>query len=168
MGCENSRTGGLIARRVEMADYKNLMNLVEEVRGLVSYDEVQNCKDHAASALSEYLEDQLEDSLEDSLEEADKVSGKFKKGTEHNPFRYLKKGKALGPGPKGRIHKPTRYWTCRCSNYRCLCRGSEGERKRVNIGRGYKKTYNNLYRRWKAKHASRFKPGKVFRSRKQK
>lgn len=147
-----------------MADYENLMSLVEEVRGLVAYDELEERKSEAAAQLSGYLEGQLEE----PIEEADKVSGKFKKGTMHNPFRHLKKGKALGPGPKGRVHKPTRYWTCRCAGYRCMCRGSEGERKRVNIGRGYKKTYNTLYRRWRAKHASRFKPGKVFRSRKPK
>ena len=117
-----------------MANYEELRGLVEEVKDLLS-----------------------------TIEEAD-AKGKFAKAkSQHNPFRWVKKGKAIGPGPRGRENRKKGYWSCKCAGYRCLCKGSEGERKRVVIGRAYKQRYNVAYRKWRAKHAARYTyPGAIF------
>jgi hypothetical protein len=147
-----------------MADYENLMSLVEEVRGLVAYDELEECKGRAALRLYDYFEGRHE-----ALNE---------KRKKHNPFRYLK-GKSLGPtnstvatkaGP--RKHAPTGVWTCKCETpYVCYCKGTRvdsetGEevkvRKKVTIDKKYKTTYNRLYRSWREKNKKLFRPGKRF------
>jgi hypothetical protein len=120
-----------------MENYKSISNLVEEIRGILDLTEAGD---------------------------PDKgIKGKFKGGTKHNPFKRLKKGKSLGPGPKGSTAVPGKkrgYWRCRCMSYKCLCRGTEGEKKVVMIKKGYKNTYNKLYRKWRKTHASRYAPGK--------
>lgn len=91
------------------------------------------------------------------------VQGKFKQTTKHSPFKYVKKGKGLGPAVRGSTTNPGKkkgYWKCRCASYRCHCKGSEGEKKVVHIDRGYKRTYNIAYRKWRKKHAARFMPSK--------
>lgn len=98
-----------------------------------------------------------------------KPSGKSK--NVHNPFRWLKKGKKLGPGPKKRIHRPAKYWACKCRRYSCRCTGKKGEKKVVNIARDYKNSYNKLYRKWRSSPSQRkrFKYGgkaSPFRARK--
>jgi hypothetical protein len=129
-----------VVKEAKMGNYDSVRSLVEEVRGILDLDE--------------------EDLQEISNQ---KAAAKFKGTTKHNPFKRLKKGKSLGAGPKGSTTVPGRkrgYWRCRCQSYKCLCRGSEGEKKRVNIGKGYKKSYNILYRKWRKKHASKYSPAK--------
>ena len=82
-----------------------------------------------------------------------KASGKSKNAK--NPFRWLKKGKKLGPGPRKRVHRPAKYWACKCRQYSCKCTGRKGEKKVVNIDKGYKGTYNKQYRAWRKKPAQR-------------
>lgn len=126
-----------------MANYEELMGLVEEVRDLMNNIVEAKQPPHMA---------------------------KFKKPTLHNPFRHVKKGKALGPGPRGGgpLGKKAGYWRCRCINYTCACKGSEGEKKTVKIDDGYKFTYNIAYRKWRKNHPGQYKPGKVFKVRKPK
>lgn len=118
-----------------MRDYKAILGLVEEVRDLLHLNEA-----------------------------GDKaIKGKFKQGTMHNPFKYLKKNKRLGPAVRGSDRVPGAkkgYWKCRCMSYTCHCKGSEGEKKTVRIDRGYKNTYNIAYRKWRKTHASKYAPGK--------
>lgn len=131
--------GSLIGVKEEakVENYDRVMGLVEDVRDILDLHE----QDKASK----------------------KIKGKFKKATKHNPFKYLKKGKALGPGPRGSTEVPgtkTGYWRCRCHSYKCLCRGTEGERKRVDIEKGYKATYNKAYRKWRKRHKNKYQPGK--------
>ena len=91
------------------------------------------------------------------------VQGKFKQTTKHSPFKYVKKGKGLGPAVRGSTTNPGKkkgYWKCRCASYRCHCKGSEGEKKVVHIDHGYKNTYNIAYRKWRKKHAAKYLPSK--------
>jgi ribosomal protein L39E len=157
MGRENSRTGGLIARRLKMADYENLMNLVEEVRGLVAYDELEEYKGLAAVRLSEYLENQL-----DELPELQQEGFKPKK---HNPFRGLARGKkkigpAEVPGHKPTARERKNYWTCvKKGDKEYLCTHGTGKkrvRKWVTIDKSNKNTYNKAYRKWRAANSDHF------------
>jgi hypothetical protein len=90
------------------------------------------------------------------------MKGKFKKRTGRSPF---KRSRVLGPAKTG-VAKPTKrtfrgYWKCRkVGAYKQLCLGSEGERKTVHILKAYKKKYNKAYRRYRAKHQSKFGKGK--------
>lgn len=129
---------GVVKEEAKMENYDSVRSLVEEVRGILDLDGPED------------------------LSEDKKLMGKFKKGTKHNPFKRVKKGKGLGPGPRGSTTVPgtkRNYWKCRCQSYKCLCRGSEGEKKRVKIGRSYKSTYNIAYRKWRKKKAKEYAPG---------
>lgn len=130
---------GVVKEEAEMENYDSVRSLVEEVRGILDLDQ--------------------EDGV---LSETKKLMGKFKKGTKHNPFKRVKKGKGLGPGPRGSTAVPGKkrnYWKCRCQSYKCLCRGSENEKKIVKIGRSYKSSYNIAYRKWRKKKAKEYEPG---------
>lgn len=121
-----------VVKEAKMENYDSVRSLVEEVRGILDLDENK------------------------------KLMGKFKKGTKHNPFKRVKKGKGLGPGPRGSTKVPGKkrnYWKCRCQSYKCLCRGSEGEKKTVKIDRSYKDTYNVAYRKYRKKRAKEYQPG---------
>lgn len=130
-----------------MANYTRILKLVEEVRGLLGLEE--------AKMSSADVGDEGTDK---------KIKGKFKAGTAQNPFKYLKKGKKLGPAVRGSDRNPGSkkgYWSCRCHSYKCLCKGSQGEKKVVLIDRGYKKKYNRDYTRWRDNHAGTYAPGKT-------
>lgn len=129
-----------------MESYDKIMNLVEEVRGLLNLDE----KLHHMTQK--------------------KIMKKHASSTKHNPFKNLKKGKSLGPTSKAvakikgpRKHGKAGVWRCRCQSYECVCTGKTAEgksvTKHVRIGRGYKKGYNARYRVWRAKNKTRFAPG---------
>lgn len=121
-----------------MANYSEIMGLVEEVRDILEGVE--------------------------SLEEA-------KSASKHNPFRWVKKGKPIGVGPRKRKMKARGFWKCKCSSYSCNCRGIDGPvkgtKKKVRIDRAYKSKYNQVYAKFRKKHASRYAPGKasVFKKR---
>lgn len=121
-----------------MANYSEIMSLVEEVRDILGGEEV--------------------------LDEA-------KGASKHNPFRWVKKGKSIGVGPRKRTMKKRGYWKCKCSSYSCNCRAVEGPdkgtKKKVRIDRAYKTKYNKQYAKFRKKHASRYAPGKasVFKKR---
>lgn len=121
-----------------METYRELMEMVEEVRSLLDLSEAETAP------------------------KGKKIAAKFKKVTAHNPFIRLKKGKRLGPAVRGSSSRPgmqRRYWNCRCRGYQCLCKGAKGEKKTVIIGRSYKNSYNVAYRRWRKTHASKYVPG---------
>jgi hypothetical protein len=84
-----------------------------------------------------------------SLEEAEKLIEEaqrlFEVGKEHWPY---KNKSTLGPGPLKGTNKQSDFWDCNCSNYRCTCKGPEGQRKIVKIKKAYKKWYNKLYKAW--------------------
>lgn len=77
----------------------------------------------------------------------------------HNPFRRKStlgpanvKKYAQGGVPKGTRTVPrTNYWSCRCANYKCKCKGKNGENKTVVIDKSYKGRYNVAYARWIAR-----------------
>lgn len=114
-----------------MANYREILNLVEEVRDILA------------------------------LERSGELTEAPKKMSKHNPFRWVKKGKPIGVGPRGRKNKKTGNWSCRCAvPYECMCKGPGGKRKVVTIDRAYKAKYNKIYRKWRKKHAKRYAPGK--------
>jgi hypothetical protein len=95
------------------------------------------------------------------------------KGSKHNPFRNLKKGKNLGPAVRGDATHPGSskgLWRCRCSAYKCHCIGKDesnkGQKKNVFINKAYKARYNILYRKWRKIHANKYAPGKDSRFKK--
>lgn len=130
-----------------MENYESIMGLVEEVRDILSLHEAKKKKAaHPADA--------------DPEGHKKVVMGKFKKATPHNPFKRLKKGKALGAGPRGSTTVPGKKrgrYRCRCHSYKCLCRDSETKKiKTVKIEKGWKNTYNIAYRKWRKKHANKY------------
>jgi hypothetical protein len=102
-------------------------------------------------------------SLTEDLEELLESPG----GKKHSPFKTAAK---IGPGPrhgwphggKWRMkHKKRDYWDCKCSNYKCKCKGKEGENKTVNINRGWKKTYNKLFKAYHKAKMDVAAPGRI-------
>jgi hypothetical protein len=65
-----------------------------------------------------------------------------------------KTARRLGKGPRGAPYKYKRdYWTCSGSNYKYVCKGKEGERKKIKRDPDVKADYNQEYKKWwKAKH----------------
>lgn len=134
-----------------MANYQKIMSLVEEVKDILDLTEAPD------SATKKAFH---------------KAVGKPKL---HNPFRFVKKGKAIGYGP-GLVRGPRKVkkkaeWKCHCNSaYKCLCKGGpDGNTwKHVNIDKGYKMRYNKKYRQWRSKHPNQYAPGKgsVFKARK--
>jgi len=133
--------------------YEKIMGLVEDVRGIIGLHESKK-----------------------------KIAKKFKKGTPHDPFKNVKskkpigktKGVASNPRLNYAIRPKARRWRCRCHGYKCHCKGfapvmKDGKpvkgkyrkvTKKVNIDRGYKKTYNMKYKKWRAANPKHFSPGK--------
>jgi preprotein translocase subunit Sss1 len=121
------------------------------------------------------LVEEVKDILTEKDAETKAVKKAAKKPSKHNPFKFVKKGKAIGFGP-GLVRGPRKVkkkaqWRCKCtSKYNCLCiGGADGKtKKRVAIDKGYKMRYNKAYRKWRAKHPNQYAPGKgsVFRARK--
>lgn len=80
-----------------------------------------------------------------------KGKGKPKKKAT-DPSQYPFKNYAhLGPGPRSGENDEEDYWKCNCKNYKCNCTGASGEKKKVNIGREYKREYNKEYKAWRRK-----------------
>ena len=118
-----------------MADFKEIMNLVEEVRDILDLNEIFDSHDTSHGK---------------GRSKASKAIAKS--NARQNPFRWLKKGKALDKGPKKRVNfKKRGKWKCKCASYKCLCKskGAGGKVifKKVKIEKGYKKSYNKLYRK---------------------
>jgi len=101
--------------------------------------------------------------LEDLVQEA---SG----GKPHSPFKTARE---IGPGPRygwphggkwrKKKHVKRSYWDCDCSGYRCKCKGKGGENKTVNIKKGWKKTYNALYKAWRKTRLDVAAPSRITR-----
>lgn len=146
----------ILGTKEESVEKDKIKSLVEEVRGILHLD-TRRGDEAAREAL--YAEAAAAVEAEIFAEADAEPKGKFKKGSAHNPFKTAKK---LGPtkikGVAGRVLTKRGYWSCKCANYRCKCKGSEGERKTVVIGRAYKKKYNALYRKWRG-GATKFKKG---------
>jgi hypothetical protein len=162
---------------VDMPDNKSILELVEEVRDILDLHEEDDLSEAGKSSLGRAFNKLLKGKK--SKGKASKSSigrkfnkllkgggkkskGKYRTKSAHNPFRRLKKG-PLGPGPRGSTTRPGRkrnYWKCRCSGYKCLCRGSKGEEKEVRIDRAYKKSYNLIYRRYRAKNPKLYRGGR--------
>lgn len=129
-----------------MESYEKLMNLVEDVRGIIGLHE----KLHHAKKK--------------------KIAKKFAAKTPHNPFKNVKKGKPIGKTSKKVASKPRKNyrkgaWRCRCHGYDCHCVGKSPAtgkeiEKHVRIDKGYKKSYNRKYKVWRAKNSKRFMGGK--------
>ncbi len=135
-----------------MRDYQEIMELVEEVRGILG------------EAPHDWSKPQKKGKLHHSVHKM--LMKKQKKHTIHNPFKNIKRGKHLGPAVRKSTKNPGTerdFWACRCSSYRCLCRGKSAEgkevKKVVHIDRGYKKTYNAKYRKWRKAHQKEFEAG---------
>lgn len=142
-----------------MKSYQHIMNLVEEVRGILDLHEQGEEKPQKKGKLHHKTKA--------------KLIAKFGSKTPHNPFKNLKKGKHLGGTSKAvaKIKGPSTttpgtrrgFWRCRCHGYACHCIGKTAEGKQVektvHIDRGYKKIYNKNYRTWRKKHAKLFAPG---------
>jgi len=83
------------------------------------------------------------------LDEAEKLLEKaqhlFEVGKDHWPY---KNKSTLGPGPLKGTNKQADFWDCKCANYRCTCKGPDGQTKIVKIKKSYKKWYNRLYKKW--------------------
>jgi hypothetical protein len=80
---------------------------------------------------------------------------------DHRPF---KTAKSIGPGPRhgwahGTKHHKRDYWKCKCSNYKCKCKGAEGEKKTVNIDPGYRSDYNAQYKQFARASLHKAAPG---------
>lgn len=86
-----------------------------------------------------------------------------KSARRHFPF---KRSSDLGPGPRGRKHKETKCWKCKCGNvYRdgchCVASGSgpncpkKGTTKTISYTPSYKQAYNREYHSWRAKQGAR-------------
>jgi hypothetical protein len=157
-------------------NFSKIMKLVEEVRGLLDlprkrkplaeWKKQKYTKDQKAAHAAHKEQHKAADA-ERGGEHATKMGGSFKKGTKHNPFKYLKKGKRLGPAVRGDDQHPGKQsgrWRCRCSAYKCRCRGigedNKGQKKLVHINRAYKDKYNLQYRKWRKKHAKKYMGGK--------
>jgi hypothetical protein len=136
-----------------------IKNLVEEVRSILSLKAEEETEEAEEALHQEAVDEIVGEIFGEAKDDGGDVKGKFKKKTLHNPFRRSPKlGPTKIPGVSGRVLRKKGYWSCRCSNYRCMCKGSEGERKKVVIGRQYKKVYNTKYRKWRA-GATKFKKG---------
>lgn len=81
----------------------------------------------------------------------------------HFPF---KRSSDLGPGPRGRKHRETKCWKCKCGNvYRdgCHCTSSgsgkncppKGTMKTISYTPSYKQAYNREYHAWRARQGAR-------------
>ena len=135
-----------------MRNYEEIMGLVEEVRGLLDGDVVDEAATHAHLAKKHGVETHF--------------IKKHKGRTPHNPFKNLKKNKRLGPAVRGSDRTPGKkrgYWRCRCQSYKCVCfaKTAEGKtvKKIVRINKTWKGTYNEKYRTWREKHKARYKAG---------
>lgn len=81
----------------------------------------------------------------------------------HFPF---KRSSDLGPGPRGKKHRETKCWKCKCGNvYRdgchCVATGSgancpkKGTTKTISYTPSYKQAYNREYHAWRARQGAR-------------
>jgi hypothetical protein len=156
--------------------HSKILKLVEEVRGLLDlprgrkplaeWKKQKYTKDEKAAHAAHKEQHKAADA-ERGGEHAKTMGGAFKKGTKHNPFKYLKKGKRLGPAVRGDDQHPGKQsgrWRCRCSAYKCRCRGigedNKGQKKLVHINRAYKGKYNLQYRKWRKRHAKKYEGGR--------
>jgi hypothetical protein len=138
-----------------VADYQKVMALVEEVRGLVGIESLDEAKKKS--------------------EKKGKLPGSVKGKTgKQNPFKNLiNKKSPLGPGPKNSTKRPgrqTRNWRCypdpdNKTKYHYECFNTKtGRTKKVSTTSGKKSAYNKLYRAHRADnpeyYAKKFKqPG---------
>lgn len=114
-------------------------------------------------------EEEEETSLSEDLESliAEAAGGK-----KRSPFKTASK---IGPGPRfgwrhggphKMKHKKRDYWDCSCTNYKCKCKGKEGEDKTVNIKKGYKSGYNKEYKFWRKSKKASIAPKKYLKKKK--
>jgi hypothetical protein len=78
--------------------------------------------------------------------------------------RPFKRASSIGPGPRhGWAHGPKLrkrdYWNCKCSKYKCLCKGKEGEKKKIKLSPEYKSGYNKQYKQWHRARLQKAAPG---------
>jgi hypothetical protein len=131
--------------------YEKIMGLVEEVRDIMDLNEIKIKK--------------LSKDEKREIKNLKRTKG-FKGAKKHNPFRWVKKGKAIGLGPGllvgPRKMKKRGMWKCTCAGYKCKCIGGPdgNELKKVKIDKSYKAAYNKKYAAHRKKHASNYLPGK--------
>ena len=69
----------------------------------------------------------------------------FKRKSVLGPTNVKKFG---NPPSDTAVHKKQNYWKCACANYKCTCKGKNGETKHVVINKAYKKAYNKAFSKW--------------------
>lgn len=82
-------------------------------------------------------------------------------GPDRRPF---KRASSIGPGPRhGWVHGPKLrkrdYWNCKCGKYKCLCKGKDGEKKKIKLSPEYKSGYNKQYKQWHRARLQKAAPG---------
>lgn len=96
--------------------------------------------------------------LDALMEEGEQL---VEKTADRRPF---KRAKSIGPGPRhgwpdGPKHNKRDYWKCKCKNYKCTCKGREGENKKVKLEPGWKSDYNAQYKQWHRARLHKAAPG---------
>jgi len=103
--------------------------------------------------------------------DAAKAGGGSGGGKAHSPFKYAGE---IGPGPRGgwprglATHTKKDYWDCSGENYKYQCTGKNGEQKTITVKKGWKRDYNQDYKKWQSARKDVASPSRIRKRRERK